>query len=36
MLCYITVYARLVRFHWCSPLVMLTSRPGRRLIRRTI
>lgn len=30
MLGYVVLYARLVRFHWCSPLAFLWPRSGRR------
>jgi UDP-N-acetylmuramyl pentapeptide phosphotransferase/UDP-N-acetylglucosamine-1-phosphate transferase len=29
---YLTLYARLVRFHWCSPLALLWARPVRRVM----
>jgi uncharacterized integral membrane protein len=28
---YVTIYARLVRFHWCSPITFLFVRPHRAL-----
>jgi len=31
MLAYVTVYARLVRHHWCSPLQFLFVKPAQRL-----
>jgi UDP-N-acetylmuramyl pentapeptide phosphotransferase/UDP-N-acetylglucosamine-1-phosphate transferase len=29
---YIALYARMVRFHWCSPIAMLLSRPPRAVL----
>ena len=29
MLGYVSLYARLVRFHWCSPLAFLLLKPTR-------
>lgn len=31
---YVTIYARLVRFHWCSPITFLMVRPKRALVLR--
>ncbi len=31
MLGYVSLYARLVRFHWCSPLTFLFARPRHKL-----
>jgi hypothetical protein len=28
---YVSIYARLVRFHWCSPITFLFVRPQRSL-----
>lgn len=33
MLGYVTIYARLVRFHWCSPIRFLLLKPAGRLIK---
>jgi UDP-N-acetylmuramyl pentapeptide phosphotransferase/UDP-N-acetylglucosamine-1-phosphate transferase len=30
---YVTLYARLVRFHWCSPIGFLFAKPARRVDR---
>jgi len=31
---YVAIYARLVRFHWCSPITFLFVRPNRTLVLR--
>jgi hypothetical protein len=31
---YITLYARLVRFRWCSPLTFLSVKPKRIILER--